>query len=138
MLDGSRYPKLMVDALALTYLLHEILLYRTSISYAPLLGDLASGYAVDVDACSGFLLPGRMYAHDLAPLDAALPVLGDDRVALGYLLLDDEAGGRVDVEDLRYRALEVLAGRTLSWHQATVDEVGGRQLVYDIKVSFGH
>jgi hypothetical protein len=41
------------------------------------------------------------------------------------------------VEDLRYRALEVLAGRTLSGNQAVVDEVGGRQLVYDIKVSSG-
>ena len=43
MLDAPRYPKILLDALALTSLLRERLLYRKSISYAPLLGDLASG-----------------------------------------------------------------------------------------------
>ena len=89
---------------------------------------------MDVDAFEAFLFPGRRYAPDLAPVDAALPVLSDDRVTLGDLLLDGEAGDREGVEDLRHRALEVLTGWTLSVHQAAVDEVGGRQLVYDIEV----
>jgi hypothetical protein len=66
----------------------------------------------------------------------ALDVFGDDRVALGDLLLDGEAGGREGIVDLLYRAPEVLAGRTLSGHQGAVDEVGGQQLVYDIEVPF--
>src|SRR5215218_1177408 len=109
-----------------------------SISCVPLLGDLAPGYAVDVDAFVAFLFPSRRYAHDLALLDAALRVLGDDLVTLGDLLLDGEAGDREGLEVLRYRALVALAIGLLSGHQAVVDEVGGRQLVYDIKVSFGH
>jgi hypothetical protein len=59
LLDGSRYPKVLLDALALTYLLREILHCRTIVNYAPLLGDLAVRYAVDEDTYFGFLLPGR-------------------------------------------------------------------------------
>src|SRR5918997_1389016 len=85
----------------------------------------------------GVLLPARRYADKLAMMDAALPVLGDDRVTIGDLLLYGEAGERVGLEDLLHRALVVLAGRTLSGHQATVDEVGAEQLVYNIEVPFG-
>src|SRR5688500_10708707 len=130
--------KVLLYALALTYLLREHLQCRKSISYVPLLGDLAPGYAVDVDAFVAFLFPSRRYAHDLAPLDAALRVLGDDLVTLGDLLLDAEACDREGLEVLRYRALVALTSRSLSGHQAAVDEVGGHQLVYDIKFSFGH
>src|SRR5215204_1583122 len=70
-------------------------------------------------------------------MDATMPDPSDDRVTLGDLLLDDEASGGVAFEDLRHRALEVLAGRALSGHQAAVDEVGRQHLVYDIEVLFG-
>ena len=70
-----------------------------------------------------------------------MPVLVcDDRVTLGYLLLDSKAG--VVENRPRISATERLKSSRvgpLSWHQASaVDEVGDPQLVYDIKVSFGH
>src|SRR5918995_2499225 len=138
MLDAPRYPKVLLDEHVLTSHLVEMLLYRTRINHAPLLGDLASGDAVDADTRSSLLIPGRRCALKPDPPDADVPELGDDSVTLGNLLLDGEAGGREFGEDLRYRALEVLAGRTLSGHQAAVDEVGRHQLVNDIEVSFGH
>src|SRR5215208_2993396 len=67
-------------------------------------------------------------------MKSALPDPGDDRVALGHLLLDGKAGGSPAFEDGRHRALEVLAGRTLAGHQTAVDEVGAEKLVYDIEV----
>src|SRR5215216_3726129 len=49
----------MLDQLTLAYLLREILPDRTNIKGAPLLGDLALRYAVDVDAYDSFLNPLR-------------------------------------------------------------------------------
>jgi hypothetical protein len=115
LLDAPRYPKVLIDELALTYLLRERLHCRKSIICTPLLGDLALRNAVDPDTYERFLLPGRRrYAQDLALLDAALGVLGDYRVILGDLLLDGDAGDGDIIADLRYRALVVLTGGTLS------------------------
>jgi len=133
-LDASSYSELLLDQLTLAYLLREILPDRTNIKGAPLLGDLALRYAVDVDAYDSFLNPLRSQAGVLAPTDEAVPVLGDDCVTLGDLLLDGEAGGMEGVEDFLLGVLEVLTGRTLIGNQAAVDEVGAEQLVYDIEV----
>ena len=73
-----------------------------------------------------FLHPARGQASVFASTDDALPELGDNRVTLGDLLLDGEAGwyGRRR-GCLLAMSLEVLTGRTLSGNQAAVDEVGG-------------
>src|SRR5215204_4967907 len=123
------------STLSLAHLLLEPLQRRMQrVRLAPLLDDLAVGYTVDVDAFEPFLRSRRRQAGELAPDHASLRVLGDDRVAFGDLLLDGEAGDSEGVQDLRHRALEVLTGRTLPGNQATVDEVGAEQLVYDIEV----
>jgi hypothetical protein len=59
LLDGSCHLQLLLDALALAYLLREVFPNRNNIKRAPLLGDLASRYAVDVDAFNCVFLPGR-------------------------------------------------------------------------------
>src|SRR5215208_4723123 len=100
---------------------------------APLLGDLSCGYVVHVDALGGHLHPRMIQARQLAALEAALPDSGNHRVALGHLLLDGEGGASPALEDLRHRAFEILAGRTLPGHQAAIDEVLAKQLVYDVE-----
>src|ERR687898_2016325 len=105
MLDAPRYPKVLLYEHVLTSHVVEMLLYRTRINHAPLLGDLASGDAVDADTCSSLLLPGRRCTLEPDPPDAEMPELGDDRLTLGNLLLDGEARGREGLVDLRYRAL---------------------------------
>src|SRR5215204_2195073 len=52
MLDAPRYPKVLLDEHVLTSHVVEMLLYRTRINHAPLLGNLACGDAVDADTSS--------------------------------------------------------------------------------------
>src|SRR5215211_2406069 len=92
---------------------------------------------MDVDAFKHFLRSGRGQAAELAPDDASLGGLGDDRVNFGDLLLDGEAGGREGVKDFGRRAPEVIKGWPLSGKQAAIDEVRGHKLVYDIEVPLG-
>src|ERR671912_2818085 len=121
MLDAPRYPKVLLDEHVLTSHVVEMLLYRTRVNHAPLLGDLASGDAVDTDTSSSLLLPGRRCALKPDPPDTDVPELGDDSVTLGNLLLDGESDpgvGRV-----RPRAYTRRGGRgDHRWH---ADDAGG-------------
>ncbi len=84
---------------------------------------------MDVDAFEVFLRSGGRQADERTPNDTSLPVLGDDRVAFSYLLLDREADDREGIEDLGHRPLEVLAGRALSGKQAAIGEIRAEQFV---------
>jgi hypothetical protein len=71
-------------------------------------------------------------------LGAAPGDAGHDLVASGYLVLDDVAkigeGGVLLGDPL----LVALAARLLAGKQAMIDELGGEQLVYRVRVSLGH
>src|SRR5215212_7048683 len=61
---------------------------------------------------------------------------GDDLVAFSNLFLDGDAGIREDGINLDRGPLVSLTTLLLSGLQATVDEVGGKQPIYDINVPF--
>src|SRR5215204_2809747 len=67
MLDASCHPKLLFYALALDHLLLQTLLRQLceTAALAPLLGDLASQYAVDKDKQRSELPAGGHQAHPL-------------------------------------------------------------------------
>src|SRR5215210_3120695 len=95
MLDASGHPELLLYALPLAHLLLEALLRMLcqTAPLAPLIGDLASHYAVDEDKQRIELLAGGHQAHPLSSvMDSACGEGGHHLVAFGQLLLDDIAG----------------------------------------------
>src|SRR5215208_5485595 len=89
-----------------------------------------------VDTCYGFLLSGGSDALHRPYVGDNPGIPGDDLVALSNLFLDGDAGIREDSINLDRGALVSLAIWLLSGLQATVDEVRGQQLIYDINVPF--
>src|ERR671911_860095 len=95
MLDASGYLKLLLYALPLAHLLLQALLRKLcqTAPLAPLLGDLASHYAVDEDKQRFELFASGHQAHPLASvMDSACGEGSHHLVPFGQLLLDDVAG----------------------------------------------
>src|SRR5215210_7850613 len=95
MLDTSGHPKLLLYALALDPLLLQTLLrqFCETAPLAPLLGDLASHYAVDKHKQRIELLAGGHQAHPLTSVMGGAYGEGSHHlVPFGQLLLDDIAG----------------------------------------------
>src|SRR5215211_7049553 len=95
MLDASCHPKLLLYALPLAHLLLQALLRKLcqTAPLAPLIGDLASHYAVD-EHKQRFELPASGHkAHPLpSVMDRACDEGSHHLVPFGQLLLDDIAG----------------------------------------------
>jgi hypothetical protein len=72
-LDAIGHAQLLLDALALAHFLLEALLRQVckGASLAPLLGDLAAGYAVDDDGREYCLLSGGHHARKLPSIVGA-------------------------------------------------------------------
>src|ERR671910_2822471 len=95
MLDASGHRKLLLYAISLAHLLLEALLRMLceTAPLGPLLGDLASHYAVDEDKQRFELLAGGHQAHPLASvMDSACGEGSHHLVPFGQLLLDHIAG----------------------------------------------
>src|SRR5215208_1828931 len=95
MLNASGHPKLLLYALALDPLLLQTLLRQLceTAPLAPLLGDLASHYAVDKHKQRIELLSGGHQAHPLTSVMGGACGEGSHHlVSFGQLLLDDIAG----------------------------------------------
>jgi hypothetical protein len=130
--------KVLLDALALAHLL----LYPLSpqfcgqCSHAPLLGDLAPHYAVDLDAPVGNLRAGRRNAHKLPSIVGGVRhEAGHHLVTCSYLVLDDYVALGEGCVISRDRPLVALAIGFLAGQQfIMVDEVGGQHLVYGVQV----
>src|SRR5215210_8220736 len=91
MLDASCHPKLLLYALPLTHLLLQTLLRQLcqTAPLAPLIGDLASHYAVDEHKQRFELLAGGHQAHPLASVMGRAYGEGSYHlVPFGQLLLD--------------------------------------------------
>src|ERR671921_2994722 len=95
MLDAPCHPELLLYALPLDPLLLQTLLGQLceAAPLVPLLGDLASHYAVDEDKQRFELLAGGHQAHPLASvMDSACGEGSHHLVPFGQLLLDHIAG----------------------------------------------
>src|SRR5829696_4887467 len=94
MLDPTGHPELLLYALPLAPLLLEALLRMLceTAPLGPLIGDLASHYAVDEDKQRFELLAGGHQAHPLASVMGGACGEGSHHlVPFGQLLLDDIA-----------------------------------------------
>src|SRR5215211_2087451 len=95
MLDASCHPKLLLYALPLAHLLLQTLLRQLceTAPLAPLIGDLASHYAVDEHKQRFELPAGGHKAHPLTSVMGGACGEGSHHlVPFGQLLLDDIAG----------------------------------------------
>src|SRR5918995_678316 len=113
--------------------------FRGTVILAPLLGDLASLYAVHGHSRHHYLLVPRLQAEVLPPIvDAAPGEAGDDLVAFGYLVLDDGTNIREGSVLFGHLPLVALAAGLLTGEQAMIDEVGSEQFVYRVQVCPGY
>src|SRR5919112_6092795 len=98
MLDPTGHPELLLYALALAHLLLEALLRMLceTAPLGPLIGDLASHYAVDEHKQRFELLASGHQAHPLSSvMDSACGEGSHHLLPFGQLLVDDIAGVRV-------------------------------------------
>src|SRR5215204_5522261 len=135
MLDASCHPKLLLYALSLAHLLLEALLRKLcqTAPLTPLIGDLASHYAVDEHKQRFELLASGHQAHPLSSVMGRAYGEGSHHlVPFGQLLVDEVAGVGVGAMILGESPQVALAGGLLAGYQVVVDEVGGQHLIHGI------
>src|SRR5215213_2110312 len=135
MLDAPCHPELLLYALPLAHLLLQTLLGQLceTAALAPLLGDLASHYAVDEDKQRFELLAGGHQTHPLASVMGGAYGEGSHHLLpFGQLLLDDVAGVGVGSMKLGECPQVALAAGPLAWYQVVVDEVGSKHLLHSV------
>src|SRR5215216_3537477 len=135
MLDASGYPKLLLYALPLDPLLLKALLRQLcqTAPLTPLLGDLASHYAMDEDKKRIELIACGHQTHPLASvMGRAYGEGSHNLLPFGQLLLDVIAGVGVGSMKLGECPQVALAAGPLAGYQVVVDEVGSKHLLHGV------